>query len=308
MKDETPPDLPGESKGNVAFVGRPRARILAVFEASPTEEFNPTTLARRTGIPGNVARATLSRLKRQNRIFQTHRGFYCLRPRLTSRQLIIHEARVTPTFHNLSLVRSGPLPPPKQQNEATLPPSPVAFPSARWVVNLSIGPDRTLTLIGNAGSVEARLGASENPLTAREMFWLKTVLEVATGAPWSGARVAKVDANIDLPVTLSGAQELTLGDLEGACLAIYAKAKGTRVELRNYRPEVTVEELLENLARWFGLKRNGRQQPDFVASSHEGNQGNTEATPISFQFLREEEVPAEEFPSERPLLETPIYA
>lgn len=240
---------------------KPRQIILDFLKKNNGDEFNPTEIKKQTGLAYNVVTATLDRLSKSGEIWKPQRGFYSYNCTLDKHQIEKIERDVKLQFHNISIKISKEISKEslktekgKQRNDPTGGAKQPIKINQKQPKNevIELSPNRTMTILEYPENFLVVIGCPKNPLDISEFLLLSAHLRTLFGESVDRGLVVKLDVNNDLPMSYT-LNEITFGDINGMCFAIYGKGDITRTELRNFNPNVSVSKFLESLRTFVEL-------------------------------------------------------
>lgn len=280
--------------GNIAFSNGIQNRILRFLEENAEKEYNASTISKCLSIPLNKTTATLSRACKTGKIWRPQRGFYAYNCTLNKHQILKIERNSPIGIHGLIIIlpkdthsKNSQLLSPTVGSDVAILDSSESNGSQQIATpddgdTFEVGPNQKVTIKEYSDKFMIIVKASENPLTIRELFWLFALLKLRFGeATMEDGIISRWDINKDIPVSFSPNQ-ITIGDLEGQCLAIYGKGNNTRIELRNFHPEkLLIKSVVKNLFNFEAIATSKPETEDAKATN-----GNIKQHETSFEYER----------------------
>lgn len=280
---------------NIAFGSGIQNKILRFLEENAEKEYNASTISKCLSIPLNKTTATLSRAVKTGKVWRPQRGFYTHNCTLNKHQILKIERNSPIGIHGLIIIlpkdthsKNSQLLCPTVGSDVAILNSSESNRSQQIATllddgdNFEVGPNQKVTIKEYSDKFMIIVKASENPLTIRELFWLFALLKLRFGeAIVEDGIISKWDINKDIPVSFSPNQ-ITVGDLEGQCLAIYGKGDNTRIELRNFHPEkLLIKSVVKNLFNFEAIATSKPETEDAKATD-----GNIKQHETSFEYER----------------------
>lgn len=251
-----------QTNKNSLLLGVKFAVIIQEFLSSrEKEEFTPMMISKELEMPYNIVTATLYRLVKAGRIWKPDHGLYSAKCTLNPHQIKKAENAKNLSFHHLDIVfpkiylsellkEKQPIHPTGSQKQPDL------NTQKQTDEIIEIGVNQTISIVDNPENYMVVVSCGENPLSVREGLWLCAWLKLRFGEEaYNNARLVNRDINHDIREKYSP-NEMTLGEFQGALIAVYGKGDITRMELRNNNPNIPLTQWLETLLAYTELERS----------------------------------------------------